>query len=506
MVRIGGGRAITGSTNWAAMSHEQLYAAVCEQNDPSVVYGVSDKWISLGNNMLDSANSLHKQVAASSSGWQGEAAESSRNAVTQLVDWGGKASQTAQFMGHQLNQQGQVMAAAKVNMPQPTEFNLTVAAAADPGMAGFTDSLIDTQPFQQMAQESHARAIDVATAMEQGSTQIDAATPEFEPVPMVTSAKPTIPASPRLVSPSGEPGLQSSAPEPLLPFQQGITPATATTGTGTQQLTPVVPGQTQPGTPGSTGTTPSGYQPPAPAPGYQPGVTPPVGNQPHGGPSYQPVNPGSGPNPGGSSGPVDCPTPPDVYTVPSNTTTTSGFPYTGPGPGMPSNGNPQWPGGTGPTPSPVGEQPPGTSGGPFPFGGGPSQSGPFTGGVGGFGGTGTGTAGSAAGEESVRAYQPGAISSRLGSGSTGSGGSSSSASGAAAAAAESEGTGTGALGSAAQQTPAASGMSGGSGSKRKEDDKEHKSAGYVQGEDIFEPLGGELPPPVIGERRPKSSK
>ena len=525
-VKIGDGRAITGPTNWAAMTHEQLYSAVVGGNDPEAVYGVSDKWVSLGNNMLESANTLHQQVAASSSGWQGEAAESARDAVSQLVGWGGSAGQTAQVMGRQLSQQGQVMATAKTNMPGPVNFDVKMAAIAEPGLSGFANMVLDTQPGQQMAEEAHARAIDVATAMEQGSTQIDASTPEFVPVPTVIS--PNQRGTPQPFSKTDPASPSSPGTAPLQPMQALDRTAATTGGTAADQTpnTPAQPPNT--GTPltdqshvdASQGTSASNYQaPPAPS-GYQPSS--PGGYQPPANPAYTPTGGNNGPT--GWSG-TDVPPPANIYTVPTTSTTTSSYP--GPSSGSPNQNPTGWPtGGPGPQlPGPNLTGPGGYPGGSYPGGsypGGSYPGGNFPGGEfpegefpqgsgpgGGFGSPGSTGSGAGAGSDSIRSYQPGAISSRLGSGSTGARAAAGSATGSSEGAVEAEraAAGAGGAGSAASRAGGSPGMAGGGGGKRKEEDKEHKSKGYVEGDDdIFEPLGGELPPPVIGERRPKGSK
>ena len=179
LVRIGPDRVVPGGTNWSAMTLPQLYDAVCTNNDPSTVYSVADDWVQVGNNMLEAANSLHAQLAATHDGWQGTAADTARSAITQLIDWCGKASQTAQFMGVQLNQQGEIAATAKANMPDPAQFDLATAVQPQPGLSGLNASLTDTAALQAAADEAHAKAVDVATAMEQSTVQIDNATANF---------------------------------------------------------------------------------------------------------------------------------------------------------------------------------------------------------------------------------------------------------------------------------------------------------------------------------------
>lgn len=502
MVRIGGDRVIVGPTNWSAMSHQELYDAICGGNEPSAVFDVSDKWITLGNHMLDSSNTLHQRITESASGWQGDAAESSRAAITQLVDWGGKASQTAQFMGHQLNQQGQIMATAKANMPKPVPFQLA-NVSTQPGLSGFGNSLVDAQPLQQAADEAHARAIDVATQMEQGSMAVDKATPEFEPVPVVLKRSRMAPATAGRPMAPAEPTAQPATPvqtgvRPTAPYQAASAPAGGAPGQPvplTQQPTrqPTLPDRIPAAGRGSVvpgGTTTSDA----------PTVT--MGPQAQGGGCAG--SPGSFAAPGDPGG------------VPPMTTTTSGaaggFPV--PAPPMPGDGGYPSGGGAGPGPTSWGGGDPGWdgvvgTGGGSPFGPEGIGAGPVisrVGAAGTFGGRGSGAAGGVGGavEEEMPSYRPGSISARLGSGS-GLPGSGSGAAGAAerAAAGASRGAGSGGSG-AVRGTAEEPGMAGSPAArKRKEDDREHKSAGYVQGEDIFEPLGGELPPPVIGDRRSK---
>jgi len=515
LVRIGGDRAIAGPTNWAALSHQQLYDAVCGNNDPGVVFDVSDRWVDLGNSMLESVNTLHQQVVNTASGWEGDAADSARNAVIQLVDWGGKASQTAQFMGHQLNQQAQVMATAKANMPQPQQFDLNQATAATPGMAGLRNSLVDMQVAAHAADEAHARAVDVARAMESASIPIDSATPEFEPVPTVrkkgvaTAVTPVLPADGPALRTGTSDGSMARQPQagnaPAVPGIQNMQHGMPTDGIAARSVTPA--GLSAPGTAGSGYTAPQ-----ATSTGAQPGPGQPIAGGQAG--SWQPgattstatstswYTPGMAATPGiGPGGFV-----PPAGGDPSPLTTTPSA-YPGPGPWVvpSSSENPQpAPGGSGTSTWTDGNpwSTSGPDGAPFSSGGGGPTAGA---GIGPDGltvpGVGSGV-GSAAGEQG---YRPGTISSRLG-GSSGGAGSGSGALGADEA--ERAGTRAGSAGGAAEPG-APGGGAGMSGARRgrKEDDKEHKSAGYVHGDDdIFEPLGGDLAPPVIGERRPAQPK
>jgi hypothetical protein len=520
MVRIGGDRAITETPNWSAMTHEQLYDAVVTNNDPGAVYRASADWIDLGNRMLTSSDTLHQQIVETESGWQGEAADSARAAITQLVGWSGKAAQTAQFMGHQLNQQGDVLATAKASMPAPSNFELAQAAATQPGLAGMNASLTDLRTQQQAAQESHAQAIAVANAMTVGSQQIDQSTPEFEPVPIVLhKASPMLQGSPAMSQPAGQ-GLGSTPASPMI---NGASPVAQSTQTRTQSAeTPVAAAPHQPGVAasggspaqwggsGNNGPAWAAASPPMPSQGTtSSGYVPPSGvNYSSGSPGYSPAN--TVPSGYAPSGYAPANTTPSAYVPPSTMPSNSGpGPFgwspssTGFGPGVanqpggsqPNAGNSWLPGGTG-DPEMI---PEGVPTGGLPRGGGLTG---LTGGGGvGPSGVGAGPASAAkagmasekalADEESVGGVRGGSIADRLGGG-TGSG-----AGKPGMSAAETEEAAT-AGGRSSGSLPAGAGTR-----KRGEDDKEHKSAGYLKGEQIFEPLGGELPPAVIGERRPK---
>ena len=67
--------------NWASRSHRELYDSVHHNNDPGQAGELGSEWAQFGTELTESAQLISKRVAASESGWTGEAAEGARAAI-----------------------------------------------------------------------------------------------------------------------------------------------------------------------------------------------------------------------------------------------------------------------------------------------------------------------------------------------------------------------------------------------------------------------------------------
>ncbi|MER5388794.1 PPE domain-containing protein [Saccharopolyspora sp. NPDC002686] len=532
---------LTETQNWASRSHEELYAAVHTDNDPGRVGQLSDDWNALSRDIAEAAQRMSEKVRGTEAGWQGQAADAARAAIQELTDWNIKAGDTAGSLAARISTQGRVMEVAKTEMPEPVKGveglqAAVIGAYATNDLESFTKATTDLQAHQAKATNAHERAVQVMTNMEAQSRTIDSETPRFTPPPNpVTQERMQARMAQMAPMAAGgggqplEPKQQGQAPAATTP--EGVSPAAANGPGGVDGPTKMMPklGDTPggPGGPGGIGGGPGGI-------GGGPGG---IGGGPGGGvdgPTKAMPMPKLGDGPGGGfDGPTKAmPKLPPLGDGPSSTspqstspqsTTPQGAnpkmpplpqmggpggdhtyqprPYgipdgvspTGPGarrPGDPnSRGGGGWQGQIPPIPGgPGGTGPGGTGpGGAGPGGGGP---GGFRGGPGavpGLGAGGGGGAGGGAGGSSNLA--PGGSS---GTGSTGSGG---------------PGAGPRGMGGGAGQPGMAGAPGMGAGAMgnrggRGEDDKE-RSAKYVQGGQIVEVPGADLPPPVIGEGKKK---
>lgn len=351
-VSIGEDRALTGTGNWAAVPHEELYASVHTNNNPAEAYALSREWTQLGNMMAENSRVMDATIRGTEAGWTGPAAEVARQATLKLATWGGDAAQTSQYMGTRIADQGLAAERAKAAMPEPVTFDyegMLRQGFASGGLAGLVQAAQDVQVASAQAQTAHLQAAQVMADMEAQSKSVDETTPRFVRPPetasdgatrqdalmgrtMPTASTPGQPLMARL--PAG--GSGTSALRAPSGFEAGspMSPLAATAGGGASV----------PGTPGSTVAAFAG------TPGGMPNI--PAGGGAYGGgapgsPDFGAMAAGlTGGTPGGSSGQRGggSYTPPtiNVPDIPiGEGTTTAGYsPSDGYNPNLPLGGHP----------------------------------------------------------------------------------------------------------------------------------------------------------------------
>ncbi|MEV6236255.1 PPE domain-containing protein [Lentzea sp. NPDC051838] len=497
---------LTDPQNWASRSHAELYAAVHNNNDPGQAGQISSDWGKYGTELTEASRVINNVITASESKWTGAAAEAARDAMKKLGEWVDETAKTAVEVGNKVAEQGRVMENARAQMPGPVQFDWNKAAAAlsQPGTPAFVLASVDIALANNASRAAHDQAVTVMTNMESSSRQIDSSTPTFKPPfnpntgqveePPVAlqrmSGAPTLNGADGLMSTHAQSGAGVAAP----PSPSG---STAGGGGGAGGNAPAAPAAYTPSAPGYNpssggGGGGGGYTPQMP--GYNPSNTNvAAASYTPSAPGYNPQNPGTTYTSGGGGGGSN-------YTPQMGP---GGAPYPGMGPGgtpRPGSGGTNIPkipvvGKDVPNPNYNPQNPNAPKGMPGGGGGGGGGAGmkpgampnfgAAGGGAGGFGG-GPGGAGGAGG-----AMQPGGtagVQGRPGGmpmGMTGPGG----------AAAAGAGMGAG----------APMGGAPGAGGKG-EDDKEHRSASYIMGGDLFEVPGENLPPSVIGGAKVKKPK
>ncbi|SDJ54959.1 PPE family protein [Lentzea albidocapillata subsp. violacea] len=526
---------LTDPQNWASRSHQELYAAVHNNNDPGQAGQISSDWGKYGNELTEASRVINSVITSSESKWTGAAAEAARAAMKKLGTWVDETARTAVEVGHKVADQGRVMETARAQMPQPVQFDWNKAAAAlsQPGTPAFVLASADIQAANAASRAAHDQAVGVMTNMENNSRQIDSSTPVFKPpfnpnTGKVEEPVMAVPRSGAAALSNGVDGLMSTqtasaGTATAAPLGQqsgsgtsGVTNGGAGGGSGVNQpaaaaYSPSAPGYTGPGgagggagggssyTPqmGNTNTnTAAAYTPTAP--GYNPGSTHTSGSggsgggssyTPQMGPGYTPqMGPGGKTNTGGNQ---NIPKPPVVGRDIANPNYTPQNIKGGPAPYTPTAPGYNGPGGAGGGA--------GGGGGGGGAGGGAGAKGPMPytpqmgaggGGGGAFGGGAGGTAG--AGGAGGGAMQPGG-----GAGVQGQAGRGGMPMGMGPGGAAAAGAGMGA-GAPMGGAPGAGG--------RGEEDKEHRSASYIMGGDLFEVPGENLPPSVIGAAKVKKQK
>ena len=451
--------------------------------------------------------------------------------MKKLGDWVDETARTAVDVGTKVADQGRVMENARAQMPQPVQFDWNKAAAAlsQPGTPAFVLASADIAVANAASRAAHDQAVTVMTDMENNSRQIDSTTPAFKPpfnpnTGKVEEPVMAVPRSGAAAFTGGADGLMSTqaasagaatAAPPVTGQQSGSGAGAgagggAGAGSGVNQpaaaaYNPSAPGYTGAGAGGGGAGGGSSYTPQMgntntnTAAAYTPTA-----------PNYSPSNTGStytsGSGGGGSPAP-DTPTAPG-YTPQmgtggrTNTGQNQNVPktpvvgkdlanpnYTPQNPKGPAAYNPSAPGYTGPGGAGGGAG--GGGGGGGAGGGGGMKGGPMpyspqmgAGGGGGFGGGASGAAGAGGSMQS---------------------GGASGVQGQAARGGMPMGIGSGGA-SAAGAGMGGAPMGGAPGGGKGEDDKEHRSASYIMGGDLFELPGENLPPSVIGAAKVKKQK
>lgn len=485
--------------NWASRSHRELYDSVHNNNDPGQTGEIGSEWGQFGTELTESAQVISERVAATETGWTGEAADGARASIKMLADWITQTAQTAVEVGNRVADQSRIMETARATMPEVVEFSWDAATQtmSGGGLSGLTSSAADVQVANDRSRAGHEQAVAVMTTMEKDSRTVDETTPVFtapfnpvtgrteEPQPMMlrSSGAPTLggAGAPPQVAPQGDGGPVPSAGGQTTTSAYTPPPPNVGTGGGGGGYPTGGGGYPTGGGGGGTGGGGGGYTPPAPV--YRPDSTTtaaaaaasvPVTNyqQPkptmpasyNGIPGNYPANPDNRFPTAGVPGPVN-----------PATGKPTGTPNTGAKPPMTPAGGPS-------AAQAAASVPRGGGGGGFGGGGG----GGFGGGAGGgFGGAASGSGGTAgSGGQLAAGGSSGAMQQGRGAMPAG-------------------GFGPGAAGAAgAGGAPMGGAPMGGAGG-RGEEDKERRSAAYILGGDIFDMPGEDLPPSVIGGAKPK---
>jgi hypothetical protein len=527
---------LTDPQNWASRSHSELYAAVHNNNDPGQAGQISSDWGKYGSELTEASHTINAVITSSETKWTGAAADAARAAMKRLGDWVDETAKTAVEVGTKVADQGRVMEAARAQMPAPVQFDWNKAAAAlsQPGTPAFVLASADIAAANNASRAAHDQAVGVMTTMENNSRQIDSSVPTFTPPfnPNTGEVEQPVMAIPRS---GAAPGLNGGVDSLMATHAQSggaVAAPPSPTGAGAgagggaggganqpaaAAYSPSAPGYTGPGnTGGGGGGGGSSYTPQMPgntstnvaaaytptAPGYTgPGNTGSTytsssgggGGGGGGGPTYTPQMPGY--NPGGSTNrPGSNQNNPNIPKIPVVGKDLANPNYT---PQNPKGYTPSAPGYTGPGSAGSGGAGGGAGGGGGGAGGGGGGGGagmrpgamPNFGAAGGAGGAFGGGAGAGGAGGSM---QPGGTAGVQGQGARPGMMGMSGPGGASAA-------GVGAGGAPMGGAP------GGGGGKG-EDDKEHRSASYIMGGDLFEVPGENLPPSVIGAAKSKKAK
>ncbi len=195
----------TAHTNFAAYSHQQLYAML-QAGDPSTARNAAHKWQSTGSGLFEQAENLTAELSDFSDSWTGGAADKYHTMITDLVGGIRKVAQTAHAMNHLLEDAADALVKAKTEMPPPVAVPdvspSDVALAVNPPLLPPDSS----QATMVLAAQQRQQAIANVEAQQQAANAAGAA--HGKAIVVMTrlageysSAEESIPASPNAVVP-----------------------------------------------------------------------------------------------------------------------------------------------------------------------------------------------------------------------------------------------------------------------------------------------------------------
>ncbi|WP_103339826.1 WXG100 family type VII secretion target [Amycolatopsis sp. CA-126428] len=193
----------TAHTNFAAYSHQQLYAML-QAGDPNSARHAADKWKSAALHLHEQAHNLDSELAEFKDQWTGGAADQYQHMITDLANGISKVAQTAEAMNVMLGDAADALVKAKKEMPPPVAVPdvapADVALAVNPPLLPPDASPAVVQAAAQQRQQAIANVeAQQAAANAAGSAHGKAIVVMTQLAGEYTVAEESIPASPNAV-------------------------------------------------------------------------------------------------------------------------------------------------------------------------------------------------------------------------------------------------------------------------------------------------------------------
>jgi hypothetical protein len=113
-------------TLWANASHEQMNEAITQDANPATVAETSEEWVAVGNDLGTHQKTLGDAINASTNNWQGDAGDAVREHLAGVGKWLGATAQGATLAGRQQEIHSQALNETQRQMVAnpPVQFDL----------------------------------------------------------------------------------------------------------------------------------------------------------------------------------------------------------------------------------------------------------------------------------------------------------------------------------------------------------------------------------------------
>ncbi|MEV6644042.1 hypothetical protein [Amycolatopsis sp. NPDC051371] len=203
-------------TLWANASHEQMNEAITQDANPATVAETSEEWVAVGNDLGTHQKTLGDAINASTSNWQGDAGDAVREHLAGVGKWLGATAQGATLAGRQQEIHSQALNETQRQMAAnpPVQFDLQstnqkLMSMTDPVQyAAAAGEAMQTYRAQTAARDHAAQILTQYDDTIGGAV----ATPRFPAPPKLPSATARSATSPA----SGGAGTGADASQPLM--------------------------------------------------------------------------------------------------------------------------------------------------------------------------------------------------------------------------------------------------------------------------------------------------
>ncbi|MEU0534003.1 WXG100 family type VII secretion target [Amycolatopsis tolypomycina] len=211
----------TAHTNFAAFSHQQLYAML-QAGDPNSARHAADKWQSAARHLHEQAHNLNAELLEFKDQWTGGAADQYQRMIIDLANGISKVARTAEAMNVTLGDAADALVKAKKEMPPPVSVPdvapADVALAVNPPLLPPDASPALVQAAAQQRQQAIANVEAQQTAANAaGAAHGRAIVVMTQLAGEYTAAEESIPASPNAVPVPSTPPAGGGAGSPGSP-------------------------------------------------------------------------------------------------------------------------------------------------------------------------------------------------------------------------------------------------------------------------------------------------
>lgn len=209
-----------GKVNWEAYQHDQLYDMIMKA-DPGAMGERASQWQSLASKIEGTTSDVQRTMERVMGAWEGQAAVSSAESNSRLMQWAGDASGTAGTIAQGMADYTQAVERAQRYMPEPTfasaERNFrdgyTVTGTGGPSTAVLLKQLLsDGMVSHQEARARKAEAVQVMETYESQSKDVHDGMPQFTDAGSTTTEVDEWTPAPDTDPPSSPPGPPGNRP------------------------------------------------------------------------------------------------------------------------------------------------------------------------------------------------------------------------------------------------------------------------------------------------------